>query len=114
MAKSTVGSAFGTANIKEETKAAEGIAHIFSHTFNLSFELSSVSRLFPSVGLTLPEAFLLQRSLKLKHASAVDQFFQSYTIFDISSVHQSQLAIMVQVCHLLSTLGSFKANSHTM
>lgn len=87
MAKSARGSAFGTANIKEETKEAEGITHIFGHTFNLSFELSSVSHLFPSVGHTLPGAFLLLRRLKLKPPSVVDQFFQSYTIFDTSTVH---------------------------
>lgn len=85
----------------EETKEAEGITHIFSHPFTLCFEWSCICHLFPSVGLTLPGVFLLLRRLKLKPPSAADQFFSIQ--YSIQSV---QVAIMVQVCHLLSVVGS--------
>lgn len=48
----------GRGNLKEETKEAEGITHIFSHAFILSFELSSVCHPFPSVGLGFPRVHL--------------------------------------------------------
>lgn len=48
----------GRANLKEETKEAEGITYIFSHAFILSFELSSVCHPFPSVGLGFPRVHL--------------------------------------------------------
>lgn len=68
----------GRANLKEETKEAEGITHIFSHAFILSFELSSVCHPFPSVGLGFPRVHL--RSLWLKPPSGVGQFFQNYSL----------------------------------
>lgn len=50
--KKSSGFCSGTVIIKEKTKETKGITHNFSHPFTLSFELQSISHLFPSVGLT--------------------------------------------------------------